>query len=97
MNLILTEHIIRHIFSNLLIISSNFVNVNSSKSLLSTEFLLNETLQFEVEDGIFNNKIWGCQLLADNQDLKFLVGDCSVGNTPEYCLMVQLHYITLSD
>jgi len=91
MNKVLMENIVRHVFSNLAVIPSAFVNIDKTKSLMSKEFLLNDTLSFENESGIVKNKIWGCQISADQQELKILLGDCSQEKqVPEYCLIVQL-------
>ena len=91
MNRKLMEDIVRHIFANLAVIPSTFVNIDKTKSLMSKDFVLNEMLSFENEDGIINNKIWGCQISVEQQELKILLGDCSQEkNTPEYCLVVQL-------
>lgn len=91
MNKILTAEIIKHIFSGLAIIESSFVNMNKTKSLMSKDFLLKETLSFEEDNMIISNNIWGCQLLIDKKEIKMLLGNCSQDkNYPEYCLLVQL-------
>jgi len=92
MNKVLLENIIKHILANLAIIPEPYVNYAKTKSLVSKEFLLPETLSFETESGeIFKNQIWGCQISADQQELKILLGDCSqIKEIPEYCLIVQL-------
>jgi hypothetical protein len=89
MNRTLMENIVRHVFANLAIIPSAFVNIDKTKSLMSKDFVLNDTLSFE--GCVVKNKIWGCQVLAEQQELKILLGDCSQERqTPEYCLVVQL-------
>jgi hypothetical protein len=92
MDNILLEHIVKHVFSNLVVIPSNFVNTKTSESLTNKKYLLNEKLSFETEDGRFiENKIWGCQFMADQQELNILLGDCSQDpNIPEFALVVQL-------
>jgi len=66
MNKELTTYIVRHIFSNLGIIESNYINTNLSKSLKSQDFLLNEKLIFEDELGVIHeNKIYGCQISTE--------------------------------
>jgi hypothetical protein len=91
MNKVLMENIVRHVFANLAVIPSAFVNVDKTKSLMSKDFLLNDSLSFENESGIIRNKIWGCQISTEQQELKILLGDCSPEKqTPEYCLVVQL-------
>lgn len=91
MNYQLMEDIIRHIFANLAIIPSTFVKIDSTKSLMSKEFILNDVLSFENESGIIKNKIWGCQISTEQKELKILLGDCSQDKEiKEYCLIVQL-------
>lgn len=91
MNLQLREEIVKHVFANLGIISSEFVRSNT-KSILDKEFLLNEKLLFEnQEEQEISNKIWGCQLSAESQELKILIGNCSqYDNIPEFAVIVQL-------
>lgn len=91
MNKQLMENIVKHIFANLAIIPSTFVKLDKTKSLMSKDFILNETLSFEVDDVVIKNKIWGCQVSTDQQALKILLGDCSQDKqNKEYCLIVQL-------
>lgn len=92
MNLNLREEIIKHIFANLGIIASDYVVLNKASSLMSKEFLLNQTLSFEDDDGAtIRNKIWGCQISASNQEVKILLGDCSqYSDVPEFALIIQL-------
>lgn len=92
MNRILMENIVKHILSNFVVISSSFVDLNKTKSLMNKEFCLTETLSFiHDNEQVTKNKIWGCQISAEQQELKILLGDCSQDkNIPEYCLIVQL-------
>lgn len=87
MNKILREEIVKHIMSNFLIISSDFINVDKSKSLMSDDLLLDSKLNFENN----NKNIWGCQLLLDKQEFKIIVGDCTQDKKyPEFCIVAQL-------
>jgi hypothetical protein len=92
MNPILREEIVRHVFSNLGVIPSKFINQDKSKSLMSKEYLLNEHLLFEDESGdVIENKVWGCQMSAESQEIKVILGDCTQDSrVPEFCLLVQL-------
>lgn len=92
MNYILMEQIVKHILANLAIIPSNIVNLDRTKSLISKDFLLKEKLNFENEEGSpLKNNVWGCQISAEQQEIKILVGDCTQeDNVPEFCLLVQL-------
>lgn len=92
MNRKLMEAITKHIFSNLAVIPSTFVNFDVTKPLISKEFLLNEKIPFTFEDDrVSNNKVWGCQVLVSQQEIKLLLADCSQEeSTPEYALLVSL-------
>jgi hypothetical protein len=91
MNTELLNQIVRHIFSSLAVIPSSFIDVNKTKSLMTNEFLLKDTLSFEIEGKSITNKIWGCQLSAEDNELKIILGDCTQDrDIPEYCLIVQL-------
>jgi hypothetical protein len=92
MNTALRESIVRHILSNFAIIPSSFVHLDKTKSLMDKDFLLDEKISFVAEDGsMIKNKIWGCQISAESQEVKILLGDCSQDKyIPEYCLLVSL-------
>lgn len=91
MNRVLMEEIVRHVFSNLAVIPSNFVDVNKTKSLMSKDFILNSKLTFDNGTSLVENKVWGCQISSDPQDIIIMLGDCALDkNAPEYCLIVQL-------
>lgn len=92
MNRELMENIVRHIFSNFAIIPSTFINLKKSKSLMDKEFLLPEHIPFEIENSNSKwNRVWGCQIATDQQEIKILLGDCSEEkHIPEYALLVQL-------
>lgn len=97
MNINLRTEIIKHVLTNFSVIPSSFIDSNKTKTLNSPEYLLRETIVFEDEEtGLtVNNKIWGCQLSADVQEIKVLFCDCSMdpdnlNSTQEYCLLVQL-------
>lgn len=92
MNLDLRQEIVKHVYANLGIIASDYVNLEKSRSLRDKDFLLNEKLSFEGEDGeVINNRVWGCQISAADQEIKILLGDCSEWeDIPEFALIVQL-------
>lgn len=93
MNKLLLEQIVKHILANLLVIPSNFIDPNKSNSLLSKEFLLDKTISFELGDGtILNNKVWGCQMLAEDRELKLILTNCKYNKDiiTEFFLIVQL-------
>jgi hypothetical protein len=92
MNRVLTETIIRHVLANLAVIPSSFVDIDKSKSIMSKEFLLPEKLIFETEEGVeLKNKIWGCQISVEQQELKMILGNCTQEEQlPEFALIVQL-------
>lgn len=85
------EQIIRHVFANFAVIQTSFVDLKRTNSLKSKEFLLEEKLRFQGDNGVIINDIWGCQISLDKQELRVLLGDCSsIIDTKEYCLIVQL-------
>jgi hypothetical protein len=91
MNKELTNQIVKHIFANLGVLKTGFINMKDSKVLPSKEFLLTDKLIFGDDNGVTKNNIWGCQISSEQQELKILLGDCSPDrNTQEYCLLVQL-------
>ena len=105
MNKDLTNQIVKHIFANLGVLNADFVGMSSSKSLVSKEFQLSEKLAFESDSGPVYNNVWGCQISSEQQEIKILLGDCSIEeDLAEYCLIVQLKdapayglYLTLGD
>lgn len=86
------EQIVRHVMSNLAIVPASFVDLDRSKSLRSKEFLLNEKLSFQKENGqVFTKNVWGCQIVIDHKEMKILLGDCSQEkDLLEFCVVVQL-------
>lgn len=92
MNKILLEEIVKHVFANLAIIPSDFINSDKTTSLMSKQFLLNKKIKFDLDDdNVIENDIWGCQISANDNELKLLLADCSQDkNIHEYCLIVQL-------
>ena len=92
MNLKLRETIVEHVLANLAVIPSTFVSFDKSKSLKSKEFLLSDKISFiAIDEKVVENKLWGCQFSADQQDLKILLADCSTDyDTPEYAAVIHL-------
>lgn len=93
MNQVLLETIVRHIFANFMIVPSSYVNMTKSKSLTDKEYLLPDHIPFETDgsDQVQKNHIWGCQISADQQEVKILLGDCTEDpNFPEYALVIHL-------
>lgn len=93
MNKVLLENIVRHIFANLMVIPSVHVNMNKSKSLANKDYLLPEVISYDVEgsDKAQNNRVWGCQISAEQQEVKMILGDCTEDkNLPEYALIIHL-------
>ena len=92
MNTHLLSAIVQHIFSNLGVIPSSYVNLKTTKSLMSKEYSLSESLVFEDEEGnVIKNKMWGCQLSSDIQEINILLGNCSLSKEQlEFAAVVQL-------
>jgi len=90
MNLVLREEIVKHIFANLAIIPSNFINLNKTKTIKTKEFLTEEKIPFVGDNGsIIKNNIWACQSTVDGKEFKMLLGDCSA-DTTEYALLITM-------
>lgn len=91
MNLNLRAEIVKHVFANFGVIPSDYVS-EETRSLISKDYLLPEKLSFEDDsDIVLDNKVWGCQLSADIQEIKILLADCTQEeSSPEYCLLIQL-------
>jgi len=104
MNKRLLEEIIKHILSSFLVIPSNFIDVENSKALMSSEYLLKNKLSFQLEDGkTVSNEVWGCQISSEENEVKILLADCS-DDYNEYALLVRIKdspayaaYIVLDD
>jgi hypothetical protein len=91
MNKFLRETIVKHIFANFAIIPSSFVNLNNSKSLMDKDFILQDKIPFiDINNNLSKNKVWGCQISSEQQEVKILLGDCSQDNIKEYALIIQL-------
>jgi hypothetical protein len=93
MNKALLETIVKHVFANFMVVPSTHVNVGKSKSFTDKEWLLHDQIPFDVEgsDQVQKNHVWGCQISADQQEVKVLLGDCTEDkNFPEYALIVHL-------
>jgi len=87
------ESIVRHIFSELAIIPSEFIDYNRSHSLLDKQYALSSKIKFEgdEESGKQSGQVWGCQISTENQEIKILLGNCSQEKgILEYALIVQL-------
>lgn len=91
MNKVLLEEIVRHVFSNFAVIPSHYVNLDKSKSLARQEYLLQDKLSFELDNQVIRRNIWGCQISADPQEFKVLLGDCSQEKgVLEFAMIAQL-------
>lgn len=93
MNQKLTEEIAYHIFANLGVLPSSFVNLDLTKSVLDKAYLLPEKLAFEVADGsTLRKNVYGCQIaITNSKEFKLLLADCSQEkDVPEFCLLIQL-------
>ena len=90
MNKLLTEQIINHVFSGFSLIQSPFFK--KEKSIKSKDYLLNCNLSFEDQNNNqIENKVWGIQLSIENQNLKILIGDCSIeSGVIEYAAVISL-------
>lgn len=91
MNKRLYQDIVWHIYSNLLIVPSDFIDTRSSNSLLDKSYLLDKKLVFQsAESAGVSKNVWGCQLATGNQKIKILCGDCSQDDSKEYALLISV-------
>lgn len=85
MNHDLTEQIIKHVYSNLGIVKSNYIDFSKTKSLMSKDFLLSK--EFSLKN---IKNIWGCTLSLLDQSLQILLADTTQCNgIPEFALIVR--------
>lgn len=91
MNFALMEQIIRHIYNNLGVVSTEMA-YNFNEPIRSDKFLLPDKLNFEDDDGkVINNSVWGCQITAEQKTMKILVAECTQDpRIPEFAALVQL-------
>lgn len=92
MNQNLLEEIVKHILSNLGVIHSDFVDLEKSGSLNSNVYLLDKKISLEDDNKeIINRKIWGCEIVSEQKELKILLTDCwQDKDINEYYVIVQL-------
>ena len=87
----LLNSIVSHIFSNFAIVEADFINLEKTKSLASKDFLLNNKLSFYLDDNtLIENKVFGCQVSSEGSEIKILLGDCSISEDKEYCMVVKM-------
>lgn len=72
MNFELTKQISIHILSNLGIIKHPSFNVKNNISILDNKFSIPETLNFDNDGQIEQQRIWGANITIDNQILRIL-------------------------
>lgn len=90
MNLALVKEIVSHIYAHFAIIPSDFVNMDKTDSLINPFYLLKEQVVFESEGTSYHGKVWGCQMSIGQQEIKVLLGDCTLDKEyPEFVMIVQ--------
>src|SRR5258708_31122088 len=90
MNLSLLKEIVFHVYAHFAIFTSDFVNLKTTDSLMNPQFLLKEKISFEVEKTIYQGQIWGCQITVGPQEIKILLGDCTLDKEfPEFAMIIQ--------
>jgi hypothetical protein len=92
MNEQLTEQIARHILASLGVLPVSFIDYDTSRSLNTKDFLLQQRLLFKNEkQQVVKNAIYGCQMIVGQKQFKIVLGDCSQEEgVPEFCLIAQL-------
>lgn len=90
MNQALLKEIVSHVFATFAVIPSDFVNQQSTQSLMSPEYLLDDQVSFIVDNTTVKNKVWGCQMDVTQHQIKVLLADCDVAkDVPEFAMIVQ--------
>ncbi len=90
MNVKLTNEIVRHIFSNFGIVKTDFVNLESSKSLMDKSYLLTDKIKLDNDGAVVTNNVWGCQMSADQQLITILLGDVSIQDDLGFVLLINM-------
>lgn len=92
MNQPLMEQIVHHIFANLGLVATSYVNLQNTQSLIDKEFRISDKhLSFSSDSQLISRPIYGCQVVLGDKTFRILVGDCSQDiELPEYCVVVQL-------
>lgn len=93
MNKRLLEEIVRHVMASFAIIPSEFIDFNKTRSLKEKSFLLSSKIKFDGEEelGMKTGQVWGCQLSADESELKILLANCSQDpDIYEHAMLIQL-------
>jgi hypothetical protein len=87
----LLNSIVSHVFSNFAVVEAKFIDLQKTKSLINNDFLINNKLSFYLDDNtLIENKVWGCQFSSENSEIKILLGDCSISEDKEYCMIVKM-------
>ncbi len=77
MNKKLTIEIIDHIFSGLGLSPIRSIDTDKFESLKNKKYLLSETVDFDLEDSVIKNNVWGTQFFIEGSYLKILAADCT--------------------
>jgi hypothetical protein len=91
MNTELTKQIVKHVYTNLGIISSSSSYSSKYYSLFDDKFLLPDTIYLTDDKGNIQieNKLWCSQLSYEDKTITILVANCGI-EEDEYCLLVAL-------
>ncbi len=86
MNPTLRLEIIKHIYSKLMIIPSTFINFDQTKSLLSKDFILEQKISFEGNDGNnYEYNVYGATLQIDKHEIHVL----ALNENEEYTVLIK--------
>lgn len=91
MDLVLMEHIVRHIYEGLGLLPAVYLDPFRTQSLATKDFKLHDKkLVFQDGDRVLHRPIYACQISLGGKDFKIMAGDCSQGDVPEFCVVIQL-------
>jgi hypothetical protein len=86
----LTEEIAYHILANLGVLPSEFVNSNTTKSVIDKQFLLADKIVFQLENQTVHRHVYGCHASVAEQDFRIVLADCTQEkNVPEFAVIIQ--------
>lgn len=86
----LTNAIVHHIFSGFLVLDSGLISPEKHKSLKDKEFLLDQITLLDEENNQIHNKVWGCQLRIDLNEVKILLVNLTTSRIQEYGMIFHL-------
>ena len=89
MNKDLLKEVIHHVMASFGVIQSSFIDPKKTGSLLDPAYILPEKIRFEVDENLFENNIWGCQISALQNEVRVLLSKLGDENQYDFVMAVQ--------